>query len=510
MRRIVTTLLALIVVSAAVPACSREGKASAETPGGLYREAAITAPPEKEVGAPAQASLAPLIKRLRPAVVNISTTTVVKHPARGQGQRGSPEEEFFERFFGVPAPDAPQQFRGSSLGSGFIINAEGYILTNNHVVKDATDIRVKLTDNREFAATVVGKDAVTDMALIRLKNPPKDLPTVVLGDSDALEQGDFVLALGSPFGLADTATFGIISAKHRSVNGGTYDDFLQTDAAINPGNSGGPLFNLRGEVVGINTMILAPQGTFVGVGFAVPITLAKTVLPQLKEKGKVVRGYLGVQVSELTPDLAQGFGFRPEQKGALVQQVVKGTPAEKAGLEAGDLVVAMNGKPIESSSALTRGVATIPPGEKVNLTFVRKGAEKKATLVVAKRPDEGALARGDFSGDESEEQGAGGEGEKSKVKLGITVQPITPELARRLDSAPGEGLVVVDVDEDGPAARAGVRPGDVILEVNRARVKSPADVSKALSSLKDGDMALLRVKRGGGAVFVAVPVGGRK
>jgi serine protease Do len=282
MRRIIVSLLALALVYAVVPACSREGKASAEAPGGLYREAAVTVPAEKDVSVPGQASLAPLIKRLRPAVVNISTTTTAKHPQRGAR---SPDQEFFERFFGRPGPDAPQQFRGSSLGSGFVINAEGYILTNNHVVKDATDIRVKLTDNREFVATVVGKDPVTDVALIKLKNPPKDLPTVVLGDSDSLEQGDFVLALGSPFGLTDTATFGIISAKHRSMSGGTYDDFIQTDAAINPGNSGGPLFNLRGEVVGINSMILAPQGTFVGVGFAIPISIAKTLLPQLKEKG---------------------------------------------------------------------------------------------------------------------------------------------------------------------------------------------------------------------------------
>jgi serine protease Do len=509
MRRVIVSLLALAVVYAVVPACSREGKASADTPTGLYRDAALTAP-EKEVAVPAQTSLAPLIKRLRPAVVNISTTTVTKHPARGQR---SPDQEFFERFFGRPGPgqEAPEQFRGSSLGSGFVINAEGYILTNNHVVKDATDIRVKLTDNREFTATVVGKDAVTDVALIKLKSPPKDLPTVVLGDSDALEQGDFVLALGSPFGLTDTATFGIISAKHRSMNGGTYDDFIQTDAAINPGNSGGPLFNLRGEVVGINSMILAPQGTFVGVGFAIPITLAKTLLPQLKEKGKVIRGYLGVQVSELTPDLAQGFGFRPEQKGALVQQVVKGTPADKAGLEPGDLVVAMNGKPIESSSALTRNVATVPPGEKVALTLLRKGSEKKVTLTVAKRPDEEALARGDFSGEgEGEDQGGSGAEGKSKVKLGITVQPITPDLAQKIGAEPGDGLVVVDVDPEGPAARAGVREGDVVVEVNRERVKTPADVTKALARLKDGDMALLRVKRGAGAVFVAVPYGGRQ
>jgi serine protease Do len=510
MRRFIGSLLAVTAIYAIAPACSREGKASAETPGGLYRDAALTAPAEKEVGVPGQPSLAPLIKRLRPAVVNISTTTMTKHPTRGQGQRGGGDpNDLFERFFGVPGPEAPQQFRGSGLGSGFIINTEGYILTNNHVVKDATDIRVRLTDDREFSATVVGRDPVTDVALIRLKNPPKDLPTVVLGDSDTLEQGDFVLALGSPFGLSDTATFGIISAKHRSVNGGSYDDFIQTDAAINPGNSGGPLFNLRGEVVGINAMILAPQGTFVGVGFAVPITMAKSMLPQLKEKGKVVRGYLGVQVSDLSPDLAQGFGFRPEQKGALVQQLVKGAPAEKGGLEAGDLVVGFNGKPVASAGALTRSVATIPPGEKVSLTVIRKGSEKKLSFAVAKRPDEEKLARGGGEQEENDSTADESAG-KSKVKLGITVQPLTPELARRLETEPGDGLVVVELDPDGPAARAGVHEGDVITEVNRQRVKSAGDVANALSRLKDGDMALLRLRRGGGAVFIAVPFGGRQ
>jgi serine protease Do len=248
----------------------------------------------------------------------------------------------------------------------------------------------------------------------------------------------------------------------------------------------------------------------VGVGFAVPISLAKSLLPQLKEKGRVDRGYLGVTVSDLTPDLAQGFGYKLGQKGALVQQVVKGAPADKAGIEAGDLVVAMNGKPVETSSGLTRTVATIPPGEKVALTLLRRGSEKKVSVTVSKRPDEEALARGELNGEEDEGTPGGDDAAKSKVKLGITVQPLTPELARRLDAQPGEGLVVVDVDPDGPAARAGVREGDVILEINRERVKAPADVQKVLGKLKEGDMALLRVKRGGGAVFVAVPFGERK
>ena len=326
-----------VALTVAMLACSRNGQAATEgqgaspgapaagkaSDGPLFREAASTvAAPAPEAQVPT-ASLAPLIERLKPAVVNISTTTIVKHPRtqtfrRGPGQ-GDPFEDFFERYFGRPAPEgpgAPQEFRGQSLGSGFILNAEGYILTNNHVVKDATDIIVRLSDGRDYKADVVGKDPLTDVALIKLANPPSGLPTVVLGDSDALRQGDFVLALGSPLGLRDTATLGIVSAKHRAgINPvGTYDDFIQTDAAINPGNSGGPLFNLRGEVVGINTAIVRPD-IGQGIGFAVPISLAKSLLPQLREKGKVTRGFLGVSVGDLTPDLAQGFGFSEHQGG---------------------------------------------------------------------------------------------------------------------------------------------------------------------------------------------------
>src|SRR6266540_92420 len=374
----------VFVVIAAVLACSRDGRAAtapqqarAEGGGALFREAAAQAPAAAEAQVPVQASLAPLIDRLKPSVVNISTTTVMKHP-RGQGvmprgPRGQdPFEDFFERYFGSPAPEAPQEFRGQSLGSGFLLNAEGFILTNNHVVKDATDIQVMLSDGRQFTASVVGKDQLTDVALIKLKNPPKDLPTVMLGSSDVLRQGDFVLALGSPLGLRDTATLGIVSAKHRSGI-----------------NSGGPLFNLRGEVVGINTAIVRPD-VGQGIGFAVPIDLAKSLLPQLREKGKVTRGYLGVQVSDLTPDLAQGFGLTPGMKGALVQNVVPRGPDAKGGMQAGDLVVSLNGKPVESAGQLTRSVALVPPGEQVTLGVLRKGNEKKQLqFKVAQRPEDG-------------------------------------------------------------------------------------------------------------------------
>ncbi len=510
-------------IALAVIACTSGGHAAAdadaaqprpvpakmEQPSGqpLFRDAAQSvAAPEAQV--PVGTSLAPLIERLKPAVVNISTTTVVKHPRLRGLPRGGPEgpDDFFERFFGRPAPEAPQEFRGQSLGSGFILNGEGYILTNNHVVKDATDIQVMLSDGRQFVANVIGKDQLTDVALIRLKNPPKDLPTVVLGSSDVLRQGDFVLALGSPLGLRDTATLGIVSAKHRAgINpGGTYDDFIQTDAAINPGNSGGPLFNLRGEVVGINTAIVRPD-VGQGIGFAVPIDLAKSLLPQLREKGKVTRGYLGVQVGDLTPDLAQGFGFPVGTKGAIVQNVVPRGPAAKGGVMAGDLVIALNGKPVTSAGELTRGVALVPPGEQVKLEVLRRGGERKQlAFKVAQRPeDEGQAAAG------GEEEGGPEQGNKSP-KLGVSLSPLTPQIARQLGVSPDEGVVVADVVDGGPAQRAGIRQGDVLLEVNRQPVKKIEDVSNALSKMKEGDMALLRVRRGDSALFIAVPVGGRQ
>jgi serine protease Do len=509
MRRIVLSFILGSAALALVVACTGKDRAGAE-PGGvkasaIYQEASTAAPaPAAEV--PVGASLAPLIERLKSAVVNINTTTQVRSPhPRGFG-RGEP----FERFFGLPAPEGPDGgpgggLRGQGLGSGFILNAQGLVLTNHHVVKDATDIRVRLSDNTEYVAKVIGKDAATDVALLQLTSPPKNLPTVVLGDSDQLRQGDFVVAMGSPFGLRETATLGIVSAKHRAgVSQGTssYDDFLQTDAAINPGNSGGPLFNLRGEVVGINTAIVSPQiGS--GIGFAVPINLAKSLLPQLQAKGKVVRGYLGVSVSDLTPDLVKAFGLAPGTKGALVQQVVPKQPAAKAGVEPGDVVLTVNGKPVDSSGALTRTVALVPPGDKVTLVLLRRGAEKTFSFAVAQRPDELVQAEG---GEEGEEPG--GEVAKSP-KLGLRLQPVTPELARQLKVEGDQGVLVADVTEGGPAERAGVQRGDLLMEVNRRPVTSTAEVSEAIGKLKEGDLALLRVRRGSGSFFIAVPIGGR-
>jgi serine protease Do len=502
MRRIVLSFVIASAAVALVLACTGQGRAGADTKGAegasaaIFREAAAAPAAEVPVGT----SLAPLIERLKPAVVNISTTTLTRMPRRAQG-RGDP----FERFFGQPMPEGPEGgLRGQGLGSGFILNAEGLILTNHHVVKDATDIRVRLPDNSEYVAKVIGKDAATDVALIKLANPPKNLPTVVLGDSDALRQGDFVLALGSPFGLRETATLGIVSAKHRGgVNSGNpYDDFLQTDAAINPGNSGGPLFNLRGEVIGINTAIVSPQiGS--GIGFAVPINMAKALLPQLQAKGHVTRGYLGVSVGDLTPDLARAFGLPQGLKGALVQQVVPKQPAAKAGLEAGDVVTSVNGKPVDSSGALTRSVSLIAPGEKVTLVLLRRGAEKTVSFPVAQRPDDLTEAE---SGEAEE---PGGDAGKSP-KLGVRLQPLTPEIAKQLGLEGDQGALVADVSEGGPAAREGLARGDLIVEAGRKPVTRPSDVSDALKSLKDGEILLLRVRRGDRAFYMTIPVGGRQ
>jgi serine protease Do len=410
-------------------------------------------------------------------------------------------EEFFERFQGQPRelPD----YRSNSLGSGFIINKDGFILTNNHVVGDATEIRVKLSDGREFSARVVGKDPPTDVALIQLEKAPHDLPTVALGDSDALEQGDFVLALGNPFGLSGSASFGIVSAKARTLQTGPFDDFIQTDAAINPGNSGGPLFNMKGEVVGINTAIVSPQ-IGQGIGFAVPISLAKQLLPQLEKGAKIARGYLGVTVGDLTPELARGFGLGEGVKGAVIQDVIAKAPAAKAGVKPGDVVVAVNGKAVEDRGQLTRTVAAVPPGGKATLTLLRKGKKQEIVVTVATRPDEGALARGEGP-EEGEAQGEASNDLKG-AKLGVKLQAVTPEMARQLKIEGDGGVLVAEVVPDGAAARAGIQRGDVILEVNQDGVKNPEQVTAAVSKAKPGDVVLLRVKRGTAASFIPVKI----
>jgi serine protease Do len=463
-------------------------------------------------------SLAPLVKRLRPVVVNINSkyrprsrkaTRPPGHPPigpeGGDDEEQDPMERFFRRF--QPGPDRRER---SGLGSGFLIG-DGLVVTNNHVVqvqeggegkfRPMDEIKV-VTDDlapggaREFSATLVGADPKSDLALLRLDDPKaKSLPGAVLGDSDALEVGDWVVAIGEPFGLQATVTAGIVSAKERSQFGGPYSDYLQTDASINPGNSGGPLFNLRGEVVGVNAAIISGANT---IGFAIPIAVARQILPQLKERGRVVRGFLGVQPQALTQDMADQLGLKSSQ-GALVADVVKGGPAEASGLRAGDVITKVNGRPIADNNMLTREVGAIPPGQLVKLDYYRDGANHSLDVKVKARP-------------EDEEDGkaaavAGGAEGKSGDPLGLTVEDLTADLARRARVDPGtHGVVVTDVAGESAAAAAGLEAGDVLLTVNRKETASVEDYRKAVKNVKKGDALLVRVRRGQGVQFITIKV----
>ena len=355
---------------------------------------AFTAPPAAAQAVPAPAegkgrpdSFAALVKEVKPAVVNISTTQVIRAP-RGRPLPFGPNlDELFERYFG---DRIPREQRTQSLGSGFLIDKDGYILTNNHVIERASMIMVKLSGNgREYEAKVIGRDPRTDLALIKI-DARADLPVVRLGDSDALDVGDWVIAIGNPFGLAQTVTAGIVSAKGRVIGAGPYDDFIQTDASINPGNSGGPLFNARGEVVGINTAIFSETGGSIGIGFATPINLAKELLPQLKAKGRVSRGWLGVSIQPMTPELQRQLRL-PTASGALVAEVMEGSPADRAGIQPGDLIIAFDGKEIRDSAELPRLVAATPLGKEVLVRLVR-GAREVSVKVTIRELQERAAA----------------------------------------------------------------------------------------------------------------------
>jgi serine protease Do len=429
-----------------------------------------------------------LAKKLKLSVVNVSTTQV----SQGGGQSfespfGGEEDpfgDFWRKFFGGPGPRGP--FRQKSLGSGFIIDKDGSILTNNHVVDNATKIVVKLADEREFEAKVVGKDAKTDVAVIKI-NTRESLPVAPLGDSDKLDVGEWVMAIGNPFGLDNTVTSGIVSAKGRHLpGGGPYDSFIQTDASINPGNSGGPLINLRGEVVGINSVIYSRSGGNIGIGFAIPINLVKELLPQLKGKGKVTRGYLGVLIQKVTPEIAESLGMdRP--RGALVADVTKGGPAEGAGIKVGDVIVEFDGKEIKESNDLPLVVARTPVDKKVRLKVWRDKKELQLSAGVGEMKDEEVVAS------------AGEKGE-----LGLTVQQVTREIAESLGLERAEGVVISAVEPGSSADEAGLRRGDIILEVDRKPVKKVADYRKAIGEARKGKGVLFLVRRGESTLFLAL------
>jgi serine protease Do len=448
---------------------------------------AITPTPDETQRVPM--SFADLATKLKPAVVNISTTKKVRQQRRGTlrypfgggdlYERFFRGDDFFERFFG----DIPQrEFKQKSLGSGFIISHDGYIFTNNHVVEQADKILAKLSDGKEYEAKVIGKDAKTDIALIKIK-PNKSLPVVDLGDSDKLRVGDWVIAIGNPFGLEQTVTAGIVSATGRAIGAGPYDNFIQTDASINPGNSGGPLFNMDGKVIGINTAIIA-QGQ--GIGFAIPINMANRMLPDLKTKGKVVRGWLGVSIQDVTEKIAKNLKYK-EQGGALIAEVFEKDPADKAGMKAGDVITEVNGKKIKDSHELLVLVADFRVGEKVEIKALRDGQEIIFQVIVAERTDKMEVAAA-----------------RTADNFGMTVQEITPEIAKHLGMSKKTGVIVVDVKEGSPADEAGIHPQDVILQINKVKVNSLKDFAQEIAKANNKDGFLLLIKRGRISTFVPI------
>jgi serine protease Do len=430
-------------------------------------------------------SFADLAEKLKPSVVNISTTKTVRSGRQrtpfGQGSpfdRPFGGEDFFERFFG----DIPQrEFKQRSLGSGFIITSDGYIFTNNHVIEQADKIIVKLSDGKEYEAKVIGKDAKTDLALIKIK-PAGSLPVAETGDSDKLRVGDWVMAIGNPFGLEQTVTAGIVSAKGRVIGAGPYDNFIQTDASINPGNSGGPLFNMEGKVIGINTAIVA-QGQ--GIGFAIPISMAKTILPDLKAKGKVTRGWLGVSVQDITEDIAKNMKLK-DRTGTLINDVFKGDPADKAGLKSGDVITEINGKKIKDTHELLIIIAAFRVGETVTIKILRDGQEKSVSITVAERKDQGEIAA-TRNGSEA---------------FGMTVQEITPEIAKHLGLSVKKGVIVVDVQEGSTADEVGIQPQDIVLQVNKVKVENIKDYTREIGKAGEKGGILLLIKRGKATFFV--------
>jgi serine protease Do len=442
---------------------------------------------QSEIASGAPVSFADLAEKLSPAVVNISTTKTVK------GRSGSPfggdspfqrffgQDDFSRRFFG----DSPQRaFKQTSLGSGFIISGDGYIFTNNHVIEKADKIKVKLSTGKEYDAEIKGKDPNTDIALIKI-NPDRELPVVQFGDSDKLRVGEWVFAIGNPFGLDHTVTAGIVSAKGRVIGSGPYDNFIQTDASINPGNSGGPLFNLNGDVIGINTAIVA-QGQ--GIGFAIPINTAKSIVNDLKMKGSVTRGWLGISVQDVTEDIAQTLKLKDRQ-GALIGQVFEGDPADKAGIKTSDIIIDIDGKAVRDSHELLRIVAALIVGEKVRVKIWRDGQEKVFSVTIGERKKDEKILAGPGKADEH---------------YGMTVQEMTPEMAKHFGISQKAGVIITQVREGSPADDAGLKEQDIILQINKIKISSLKEFVKEISRDRREETVLLLINRGGATFFVTL------
>jgi serine protease Do len=428
---------------------------------------------------------APLFKPALPAVVSITSSRVVKVP-----QSPFFNDPFFQQFFGGQFPNMPQEQREHGLGSGVIVSPDGYILTNNHVIDKSTDIKVQLADKRQFTGKVIGTDPKTDIAVVKIN--ATGLPTIPLGDSSKLEVGDYAFAIGNPFGVGETATMGIISATGRNgLSIEDYEDFIQTDAAINPGNSGGALLDARGELIGINTAILSGGGGNQGIGFAIPVNMAKYVMDQILKHGKVVRGYIGVGIQDVTPELARVFHV-PAEKGALVSSVDANSPGGKAGLQRGDVITELNGEPVEGSNDLRLKVGTMTPGTTIHLKVDRNGEMRDVALNLGEAPTGKGAANN-----------AEGSVENSPMR-GVQVDELTDDIRQQLGlKANVKGVVVTSVPDDAPAADAGLQRGDVIEQVNRQPVNSVADYQRLIEQAGKQTLVLL-VNHGGTTVFLVV------
>ncbi|MDB5559515.1 MAG: Do family serine endopeptidase [Enterovirga sp.] len=487
------TLRSRALASVAAVAIVASGALGATFLQGPHPAFAQTAPITVEA-AHAPASFADVVDKVKPAVVSVRVRVEQASTSRGDDENpGSrldnipPQlREFFRRFGENGMPNGPRRGgRGMAQGSGFFISADGYVVTNNHVVDNAKTVELTTDDGRTLSAKVLGTDPKSDLALIKV-DEGGPFPYVKLA-ATAPRVGDWVVAIGNPFGLGGTVTSGIVSARGRDIGAGPYDDFLQIDAPINRGNSGGPTFNLRGEVVGVNTAIASPSGGSVGLAFAIPSQTVQAVVDQLEKNGKVERGYLGLQIQALTPDLADGLGLK-NQKGALVNGAQSSTPAAKAGLQAGDVVTSINGEPITDARELSRRIASLKPGTKVEVGYLRDGSQRNATVELGSLPTETASLQRDD------------EGAKSSLRLGLQLAPASRT------GAGDEGVAVVNVDPDGPAAQKGIAEGDVILEVGGKAVSTPNDVADGIKAARDGGKkaVLMRVKNAQGTRFVAI------
>lgn len=477
-------ILCLLLVMAAA-SCSRRN-----TLGEADRMAPASSSPAAVTPSGPVLSYADVVDRVAPAVVTIRASQRVRAPQ----QFPFFDDPFFRQFFGggMPRRQQPQTEVEHALGSGVVVRADGYILTNDHVVNGAQDIKVDASNQHTYSAKVVGTDAPSDLAVLKVS--ASGMTTLGLGDSDKVRVGDVVLAVGNPLGIGETVTNGIISAKGRATDTGTgsFQDFLQTDAPINKGNSGGALVNTRGELIGINSQILSPNGGSIGIGFAIPSNMARVVMDQLIQRGKVQRGMLGVTIQRLTPDLASGLGLK-EAQGVLIGGVEPGGPADKAGLRSGDVVLGVNGKDVKDPNTMRNEIAAMGPGSDVTLLILRNGTRQEFHLKLGELNEQNA---------DREQSGGGGGG--AAAKLGVELSPLTSDLARQLNLPRGaEGVVVTSVDPSGAAAEAGIQEGDVIEQVNRQQVRTPGDVRDAVAKSK-GQPVLLLINRGGQRAYVAV------